>query len=72
MKQGNPQKKMGRVAMLAAMISGMLSTGNKAYTMQMMQEKSMLLTNGGRAPIPGKMLNQRQKRKRYRQSHTYS
>ena len=29
------------------------------------------LTNGGRAPIPSKMLNQRQKRKLNRQTNNY-
>lgn len=59
MKQGNPQKKIGRVALISGMISGMIATGNKDYSMQLMQQKNTLLTNGGRAPIPDRMLNQR-------------
>ena len=71
MKQGNPQRKMGRVAVLTAIISGLFGAGDNGYqTPSLMKEKNMLLTNGGVAPIPAKMLNQRQNRKRYRQSHS--
>lgn len=65
MKQSNLQqpKKVGKVAKLTAMINGMNATGNGKYAIQLMQEKSMLLTNGGRAPIPSSVPNQRQKRK---------
>jgi len=68
MKQGNPQRKMGKVALLMALIGGMFSSLSN-QRVQAMQEKNNLILNFG-GPEPRKHLNQRQKRKRYRQSHT--
>lgn len=66
MKQGNPQKKMGRVAMIAAAIAGLFSGVGKGSVPVLMKEKSDLLTNRIYGPAPRKILNQRQKRKRAR------
>jgi len=72
MKQGNPQRKIGRVAALSAMINNMVSMGSGGvYTKDMMHQKNSLLTNGGVAPIPHKFLNQRQKRKRAKHAGAY-
>lgn len=69
MKQGNsPQKIMGVIAMLGALLSGALSTGEKIDRQAVMQRRNNLILNFG-GPAPRKVLNQRQKRKRYRQSH---
>lgn len=57
MNQGNlqqPEKKLGIVKQLLAL--GMLF------------QASELLTNGGRSPIPTRILNQRQRRKRAAQT----
>lgn len=56
MKQGNPTKRFGLVALISAMISGLTST-------DLVQRKNNVLINGGCAPIPSKFPNQRQKRK---------
>jgi hypothetical protein len=69
---GRPQQpRKGRVAILTALIAGMISTGNKLYTIGLMQEKNDLLTNGYRPPIPARMKNQRQKRKHDRQMNRF-
>ena len=73
MKQGNPRKKFGVIALLGAMISGLVSRSNtdNAQVSELHQRKNFLLTNGGRAPIPGRMKNQRQKRKLNRQMSNF-
>ena len=66
MKQGNPTRKIGRIAMLMAVIGGMFSPAQKIDAMK--QKDNLLLNRGGFSQR--RELNQRQKRKRYRQSHT--
>jgi len=63
MKQGNPTKRFGLVAFISAMISGLASRPEGVTHGELVQRKNMILTNGGRAPIPSKIPNQRQKRK---------
>lgn len=70
MKNGNASKKFGIISLIGAMISGLINRPKNVTVQELEKKKSMLLTNYGKAPIPEKMLNQRQKRKRYRQSHT--
>jgi hypothetical protein len=60
--------KKGRVKLLAAQILSMINTGNVKYSMALQQEKNDLLTNGKRIPYPSRFLNQRQKRKLFRQT----
>lgn len=69
MKQGNPQKRLGLIAMIGAILSGALNTGGKIDAPALMQRRNGLILNIGGA-MPRKILNQRQKRKRFRQSHT--
>lgn len=54
----------GRVKDLSMRIAALTSLGSGAYAAQLKVERDQLLTNGGRPPIPTRMLNQRQKRKR--------
>ena len=68
MKQGNPTKKFGRVAMLMALIGGMFNSSGKEKAEAMREKNGLIMNFGG--PVPRRILNQRQKRKRYRQSHT--
>lgn len=63
------QRKIGKVAILSAMINGVIAAGNNPV--DLMVQRSALLTNGGQAPIPGKFLNQRQLRKRARQTQNF-
>jgi hypothetical protein len=72
MKQGNSRKIFGLIAMISAMMGGILARPKGVTHQDLEVRKSILLTNGGRAPIPNRVLNQRQKRKQYRQSHTCS
>ena len=72
MKQGNPTKRFGLVALIGAMLSGMTSKPEGVTERDLHQRRTFVLTNGGIAPIPAKMLNQRQKRKRNRQINRYS
>lgn len=62
------QKKVGRVAILSFMINGMIAKGDQSYALGLMAEKNMLLSNGNKPPIPARILNQRQQRKRARQN----
>jgi len=61
----------GTIVLLATMIMGLRQKGQQEYTPQLMHRRTMLLTNGGNAPIPNKILNQRQKRKRNRQTQNF-
>lgn len=70
MKQGNPRKRFGIIALISAILNGIEQMPKETNRITLETQRSNLLTNYGRAPIPSKMLNQRQKRKRYRQSHT--
>ena len=67
MKQGNPTKKFGRIAMLIGIIGGIFSS--PMQKIEAMKTKDNLLLNRG-GFSQRRELNQRQKRKRYRQSHT--
>lgn len=69
MEQGNPTKRFGLIALIGAMLSGLTSKPEGVTEQDLHSRRTMLLTNGGLAPIPSRVLNQRQKRKRYRQSH---
>jgi len=71
MKQGNASKKFGIIALIGAMISGMTSRPEGVQHKDLVQRRTYLLTNGGVAPIPSRVLNQRQKRKRNRQTGYY-
>lgn len=53
------------------MLSGMVSRPEGMSDAEIHERRASLLTNGGRAPIPHKMLNQRQKRKLKRQTNNY-
>ena len=64
MKQGNPTKRFGLVAILSAMISGATERPKDVNVSDLQRRKAFVLTNGGKAPIPSKFLNQRQRRKR--------
>lgn len=69
MKQGNPnRKKFGVIALIGAILAGFRSAPDGMTTPELQQRKSFLLTNGGRAPIPGRLPNQRQRRKRMAQT----
>lgn len=70
MKQGNPNRKLGLVAFLSAIFSGALPAPKGVTKEAILQRKNNVLINYGNAPIPPRILNQRQKRKRFRQSHT--
>jgi len=72
MKQGNPTRRFGLVALIGAMLSGLTSMPENVTALELHQRKSVLLTNGGKAPIPQRFLNQRQKRKLNRQTNNYS
>lgn len=63
MKQGNPTKRFGLIALISAMIAGLTSKPDKVTTQDLQQRKSYLLINGGKAPIPNRLPNQRQRRK---------
>lgn len=67
MKQGNPTKKFGRIALLMGIIGGLFNSSS-SQRIEAMKEKNKLILNFG-GPAPRRVLNQRQKRKRYRQSH---
>lgn len=70
MKQGNnPQKRIGLIAILGAILGGGLAMPKGVEKSEILQRRNGLLINFGRTPAPIKPLNQRQKRKRYRQSH---
>lgn len=53
------------------MLGGLTSKPDGVTDGYLHQHKAMLLTNGGKAPIPAKFLNQRQKRKRNRQTNNF-
>ena len=70
MKQGNGGKKFGKIAYLMAVIGGMFGSTPLQKVDAMKQKDNLLLNRGGFSQR--RELNQRQKRKRYRQSHTCS
>jgi len=63
MKQGNTTKRFGIIALISAMLGGGVSMPADTSRQDLSRRRNFLLTNGGLAPIPGKMMNQRQKRK---------
>jgi len=63
MKQGNPTKKFGFVALISAMIAGLTPTPKGVTKQDLQQRRSHVLINGGVAPIPHRLPNQRQRRK---------
>ena len=71
MKQGNPTRRFGIIALIGAMISGMTSRPEGVEHKDLVQRRTYLLTNGGVAPVPSRMMNQRQRRKRNRQMNSF-
>lgn len=71
MKQGNPTKKLGMIAFIGAMLSGMAKRPAGIEHKDLVQRRTHLLTNGGIAPIPFRTMNQRQKRKLNRQTQNF-
>lgn len=67
MKQGNIGRRFGLIAMIGAMLSGKAAKPEGVESKELAQRRNYLLTNGGVAPYPGRVLNQRQKRKQLRQ-----
>ena len=72
MKQGNPTRRFGLVALIDAMLSGLAKKPDGVKDTDLQQRRTMLLTNGGNAPIPSKFLNQKQKRKLARQTNRFA
>lgn len=68
-------KRVGRVAHLTATISAMMLGAAQGVinkdALALMAQKNALLTNGYQAPIPRRMLNQRQIRKKKRQTQNF-
>jgi len=71
MKQGNPTKRFGIIALIGAMLGGLTKKTEGVTDGDLIYRRNMLLTNNGKAPIPSKFLNQRQKRKIKRQTNNY-
>lgn len=71
MKQGNPTRKFGIIALISAMIGGLMERPKDMPVAELHSRKGQLLTNGGMAPIPHKLPNQRQRRKLARQTQRY-
>jgi len=67
MKQGNPTKKFGIIALIGAMLSGMTSKPEGVTHAHLKTRKAALLTNGGYGGMRSNGKNQRQKRKLARQ-----
>lgn len=68
---GRKGRKLGLVAILGAMIKGALARPGETNVKDLMVHRDMLLTNGGVAPIPPRMPNQRQRRKLNRQTNNF-
>lgn len=64
-------KTFGLVATIAAIFSGRVGVPEGMNHSDLERIKTAALTNGGRPPIPSKMLNQRQRRKLNRQTNNY-
>lgn len=71
MKQGNPTKRFGIIALIGAMLQGIVKRPEDVTDGDLIYRRNMLLTNNGKAPIPNRFLNQRQKRKIKRQTNNY-
>ena len=71
MKQGNPTKRFGLIALIGAMLAGMTARPEGVEHKDLVQRRTYLLTNGGVAPMPQRMMNQRQRRKRNRQTNCF-
>lgn len=65
------KRAIGQIAMLSAMIATSMRDNQMKDVPALMYRRNELLTNGGLPPIPARMLNQRQRRKLYRQTHTH-
>ena len=61
----------GTVKILSEQIASLKAADAGEYALDLMRRRAFLLTNGGQPPIPQKFLNQRQKRKRNRQTGNY-
>lgn len=59
----------GIVGVLLALFGTTAAMGNHKEALAYKDKANSLLINGNRAPIPEKMLNQRQKRKRARSAN---
>ena len=66
------KKGFGIIRLIAAMLAGHVEKPKGSTTESLVAHKTRLLTNGYAAPIPGKHLNQRQKRKRGHWAGVYS
>lgn len=71
MKLGNPTKRFGLIAMIGAMIAGRMAKPEGLTDQDLHQRRSFVLTNGGKAPIPHRLSNQRQRRKLNRQTNNF-
>jgi hypothetical protein len=72
MKQGNPNKrKFGIIALIGAMLAGLTAKPEGVNDVDLQYRRASILTNGGVAPIPRKVPNQRQKRKLNRQTNNF-
>lgn len=71
MKQGNPTKRFGIIALIGAMLQSIVEKPEGVTESDLIYRRNMLLTNNGKAPIPSKFLNQKQKRKIKRQTNNY-
>jgi len=56
----------GRVKILSQQIGAAMAMAQGDYVINLMHERNRLLTNDHKPPIPFRVLNQRQKRKRAR------
>ena len=67
MKQGNPTKRFGIIALMSAMIAGFTAKPEGVTHAHLETRKAALLTNGGYGGMRSNAKNQRQKRKAARQ-----
>lgn len=65
------KRRFGLVALIRAMLTGLAQRPENMDNRDLLERRADLLTNGGRAPLPQRTYNQRQKRKRNRQNNRY-
>jgi hypothetical protein len=65
--QRKKEIKLGSTKLLSLQIQAMINNGHAGDATHLMAIRNALLVNGNRPPIPERMLNQRQKRKQWRQ-----
>jgi hypothetical protein len=65
------EKPMGRVKKLSSDIEAYMKAGLYNQAQPLIWERNAILTNGYQPPVPAKMLNQRQIRKRKRQQQKH-